>query len=182
MKMTKAKLPIIVVAVLALVGAGLYFTGIVGGEPEGPTKKHVIEPVALAEPFTVKLLDSDEAHYVAFNVAVQLEPMDEAHWLAFSGAGGGGHGGGGEAPGPGKVATYPKFRDAVITTASGFSKSQLDTLAGQAELKTELLAKFHEIAETDAAEAKAGAAADDPLHLGPPYHVMDVFFTKFIVD
>lgn len=179
--MSKIKLPIILAVVLAAAGAGLFFSGIVGGK-EGPTKKHAIEPIALAEPFVVNLADADRERYLAFNVALKLEPMDDEHWAAFSGAGGGGHGGGGEAPGPPKVASYPKFYDAVISVASTFRANQLRSEEGQAKLKEALLERFHEIAEVDAAEAKASAGYDDPAHVGPPYHVMDVHFTKYVIQ
>ncbi|MCW2928475.1 MAG: hypothetical protein JWM86_2443, partial [Thermoleophilia bacterium] len=172
--MSKLKLPIIIVLVLAALGGGLFFSGVVGGKTDGPAKKHVIEPTTLGQDFVVKLADTEGDHYLAFNVALQLEPMDEEHWTAFSGAGGGGHGGAAEAPGPAKVATYPKFYDAVIETAGTFSATDLNTEGGKTRLKERLLARFAEIAETDAAEAKAGAASEDPTHVGPPYHVMDV--------
>ena len=55
--MSKLKLPIIIVIVLAAAGAGLFASGMVGGK-SGPTKKHVIEPIALAEPFNVNLADT----------------------------------------------------------------------------------------------------------------------------
>lgn len=180
--MSKLKLPIILAVVLAAAGAGLFFSGMVGGKEEGPVKKHVIEPIALTGPFTVNLADTDSNRFLAYNVAVQLEPMDDVHWAAFSGAGGGGHGGGGEAPGPAKVAVYPKFYDAVTTIPSTFKADELKTPEGKARLKEALLDRFHEIAEIDAAEAKAGAGADDPAHVGPPYHVQDVYFTKYVVD
>lgn len=184
--MTNNKLPIIIVIVIVLAGAGAYMSGMVGGKSEGPTKKHVVEPIALlpasGDSFLVNLSDPDGNSFLAVNVAVQLEPMDEVHWAAFSGAGGGGHGGGGEAPGPGKVATYPKFFDALQTVASGFTADQLLQPNGKQEFKRALLDKLADIADTDAAEAKSGAAYDDPTHVGPPYHVMDVFLTKFIVS
>lgn len=179
--MNKRKLPIIIAAVIAAAGAGLFFSGIVGGK-SGPTKKHVVEPVVLAQDFTVNLTDTDALAYVAANVAVQLEPMDEVHWAAFSGAGGGGHGGGGEAPGPPKVAAYPKFHHAVIKVLSSMSSDTLRTEKGKEKAVKMMLDEFHHIAEVDAAEAKAGAGADDPTHVGPPYHVYDAFFTKLVVD
>lgn len=82
--MSKLKLPIILVIVLAAAGAGLFASGMIGGKPEGPTKKHAVEPIALAEPFVVNLADADATRLLAFNVAVQLEPMDDIHWAAFS--------------------------------------------------------------------------------------------------
>ncbi|MCW2927185.1 MAG: hypothetical protein JWM86_1153, partial [Thermoleophilia bacterium] len=130
----------------------------------------------------IRLADTDGDHHVAINRALQLEPMDEEHWTAFTGAGGGGHGGAAEAPGPAKVATYPKFYDAVLETTSTFTSTELSTEVGKTKLKEQLLARFAEIAETDAAEAKAGAASEDPTHVGPPYHVLDVFFTKYVVN
>lgn len=180
--MSKLKLPIILVIVLAAAGAGLFASGMIGGKPEGPTKKHAVEPIALAEPFVVNLADADATRLLAFNVAVQLEPMDDIHWAAFSGAGGGGHGGAAEAPGPPKVATYPRFYDAVITVASTFTADQLNTADGKAELKEALLTRFHEIAEQDESTYGKSAGADDPHHVGPPYHVQDLEFTKFVVQ
>ena len=180
--MSKLKLPIIIVIVLAAAGAGLFANGMLPGGAEGPTKKHVVEPIALAEPFVVNLADPDGSRLLAFNVAVKLEPMDDVHWSAFSGAGGGGHGGPGEAPGPPKVASYPRFYDAVITVASTFTANDLNTEKGKAELKDALLSRFHEIAEQDKATYGKGAGADDPAHVGPPYHVEDINFTKFVVQ
>lgn len=179
--MSKLKLPVIIAIVLAAAGAGLFFSGMLGGKEEGPVKKHVVEPIALTGPFTVNLADTDESRFLLYNIAVKLEPMDDVHWAAFSGAGGGGHGGG-EAPGPPKVAAYPPFYDAVTTIPSTFTYDELKTPEGKARLKEALLERFHEIAEIDAAEAKAGAGAEDPHHVGPPYHVQDVFFTKYVVD
>jgi len=180
--MTKSKLPIILVVVALAAAAGLYASGMVGGKAEGPAKKHVVEPIALADDFTINLADSGQTAMLAMNVGVQLEPMDEAHWVAFSGEGGGGHGGGGEAPGPLKVSTYPKFRDAVIGVASTFTAEQLSSGEGKADFKRALLEKFGEIAETDEAELKASASAEDTAHVGPPYDVIDVYFTKFVVQ
>lgn len=180
--MTKSKLPIILVVVVLAAAAGLYASGMVGGKAEGPAKKHVVEPIALAEDFTINLSDADSTSMLAMNVGVQLEPMDDAHWAAFSGEGGGGHGGAGEAPGPAKVSTYPKFRDAVISVASTFDAAALRTTEGKTDFKRALLEKFDEIAETDEAELKASASAGDTAHVGPPYHVVDVYFTKFVVQ
>lgn len=179
--MSKLKLPIIIVIVLVAAGAGLFASGMIGGSDAKPVK-HKMEPIALAEPFVVNLADTDSTHLLAFNVAVTLEPMDEAHWAAFTGAGGGGHGGGGEAPGPPKVAAYPRFYDAVITVASTFTAERLNSAEGKDELKEALLTRFHEIAEQDEATYKKGAGADDPTHVGPPYHVQDIDFTKFVVQ
>ena len=179
--MNKFKLPIIIAIVVVAAAAGLFASGMIGGKSDGPAKKHVVEPVALAEDFTINLADPDVTAVLAMNVGLQLEPMDDAHWAAYSGAGGGGHGGG-EAPGPGKVASYPKLRDAVISVASTFSSAELRTAEGKADLKRALLEKFNEIAETDSAEAKASASAGDATHVGPPYHVLDVYFTKFVVQ
>lgn len=182
--MSKLKLPVILAVVLVAAGAGLFFSGTVGGT-DGPVKKHAIEPIALAPPegsFIVNLADTDQEAYLSFNVALKLEPMDDVHWAAFSGAGGGGHGGGGEAPGPAKVATYPKFFDAVITVASTFKSSDLKTEQGKDRLKTALLDRFHEIEEVDSAEAKQSAGSDDPAHVGPPYHVMQIDFTNYVVQ
>ncbi len=179
--MSKLKLPIIIVIVLAAAGAGLFASGMIGGKT-GPTQKHVIEPIALAEPFNVNLADTDQQRLLAFNIAVSLEPMDEAHWAAFSGANAGGHGGGGEAPGPLKVSTYPRFYDAVLTISSTFTYDDLKTDEGKAELKEALLTRFHEIAEQDEATYGKSAGHDDPTHVGPPYHVQDLEFTKFVMQ
>jgi flagellar basal body-associated protein FliL len=177
--MSKLKLPVIIVVVLAAAGAGLFFSGMVGGSKD-TGKKHVIEPVALAEPFVVNLADTDSERFLAFNVAVQLEPMDAEHYATYSGANAGGHGGGGEAPGPGKVATYPKFYDAVMSVAATFTADELKTAEGKQDLKQQLLARFAEIAEQDTAEYKAGA--HDPAHVSPPFNVMDVYFTKYVIQ
>lgn len=182
--MSKLKLPIIIAVVLAAAGAGLFFSGMVGGK-ESHAKKHVVEPVMLTPPdgsFIVNLADADTNSYLLFNVALELEPMDDVHWAAFSGAGGGGHGGGGEAPGPAKVSTYPKFHDAVLDVASRFTSGQLKTEDGKQELEKRLLARFHEIAEVDKNALKGSATADDPAHVGPPYHVLDVDFTKYVIQ
>jgi flagellar basal body-associated protein FliL len=177
--MSKLKLPIIIAIVIAAVGAGLFASGMVPGKTDGPIKKHVVEPVALAEPFTVNLADTDGKHFAVINVALQLEPMGDDQWVAFNGETGG-HGGGGEAPGPAKLATYPKFSDAVMNVTSGFTTRELNSKEGKLLLKEALLTRFAEIAEQDAADYKAGA--EDGPHAGPPYHVMDVFFTKYIIS
>lgn len=177
--MSKKKIFIALPILLAAIAGVLVVTGVVGGGSKEIPKKHVVEPISLAEPFTVNLADTDGSAFLATNIAVKLKPMDEEHWLVFSGAGGGGHGGG-EAPGPPKVAAYPKFRDAVITVASTFKSDRLLTSDGQAEFKAALLDKFHAIEQVDAAEAKAGA--EDPAHIGPPYHIEDVYFTKYVVQ
>lgn len=175
--MSKSKLPIIIaVVVLAAVG-GLFATGKLGSQPD-PNVKHMVEPIPLAEPFTVLLNDTDQARYAVIAIALQLEPMDQAHFDAFTGAGGGGHGGGGEAPGPGKVATYPKFANAIVDAAGGFSRQELQTPEGKEQFKDALRRKFVEIAEQD----KSEFSSDDPTHVGPPYHVADVYFTKYIVQ
>ena len=176
--MSKLKLPLIIVAVLGALAAGLFFSGIIGGGSEGPVKKHVIEPVNLAGDFTVNLADEGD-RYAALNVAVELEPMDDEHWASFSGANAGGHGGSGEAPGPIAVATYPKFADAVVSVTSTFTADTLLKPEGKAELKRALLSKFAEIAEKDAEAYKAGASTEG--HVGPPFHVQDVYFTKYII-
>lgn len=179
--MSKLKLPIIIVIVLAAVGGGLFASGIVGGgKSHGPVKKHVIEPVALAEPFTVNLADTDSDRHAVVNIALQLEPMDDEHWATFTGANAGGHGGGGAPPGPAMVSTYPKFYDAVVTVTSRFKADELKSAHGKDELRTALLARFAEIAEKDAADYKAGAKTEGHVH--PPFHVMDVYFTKYIID
>jgi flagellar basal body-associated protein FliL len=179
--MSKLKIPIIAVAVLAVAYAGLTMTGMLGGEDKAAAaKKHMVEPVPLKpeQDFTVLLKDTDSARYAVLGVAVQLEPMDQVHYDAFTGAGGGGHGGGGEAPGPPKVAEYPKFANAIVDAAGTFSASELKSPEGKEQLKDLLRQKFAEIAEQDATDYKS----DDPHHVGPPYHVMDVYFTKYIVD
>ncbi len=181
--MSKLKLPIIIVIVLAAAGAGLFASGMIGGKAEGPVKKHVIEPITLAEPgFTLNLADADSQRILSFNIALQLEPMDEVHWAAFTGAGGGGHGAGAEPPGPAKVKSYPRFQNAVITVASTFTYERLSTDEGKAELKEALLKRFHEIAEQDEATYSQAAGSDDPTHVGPPYHVQDIEFTKFVMQ
>lgn len=181
--MSKLKLPIILAIVLAAAGAGLLLSGMVGGDSK-PAKKHVVEPIALTPPdgsFVVNLADTDAESFLALNVALTLEPMDDEHWAAFSGGDGGGHGGG-EAPGPLKVAAYPKFHDAVISVSSTFTGDQLRSEEGKENLKKALLERFSEIAEVDAIELKSSAAANDPSHVGAPYHVMDVAFTKYVIQ
>jgi flagellar basal body-associated protein FliL len=177
--MRKLKLPVIIAIVVVAAGAGLFLSGMVGGK-EPPKKKHVIAPVALAEPFVVNLADTDSERFLAFNIAVQLEPMDDVHYATYSGANAGGHGGGGEPPGPAMVATYPKFYDAVMSVAATFTADELKSADGKQKLKQQLLARFAEIAETDTAEHKAGA--HDPTHVSPPFHVMDVYFTKYVIQ
>ncbi|MCW2956956.1 MAG: hypothetical protein JWO69_1825 [Thermoleophilia bacterium] len=177
--MTKFKLPIIILVVLIAAFAGLKVSGVIGGKAEGPLKKHVVEPVAFAEPFVLNTTDAERDVYVSFNLAMQLAPLDEAHWLLWSGAGGGGHGGPAEAPGPPKLAAYTKYRDAVIYVASSFDGATLRTEKGKGELKRQLLEEFAAIAEADEAAAKAGA---DTHEVGPPYHVQDVVFTNFVVS
>lgn len=175
--MSKLKLPIIIAIVLAAAGAGLFFSGMVGSTPDTKTK-HAVEPVPLAQDFTVNLKDTEADHYAVLTVALQLEPMDQAHFDTFTGANAGGHGGGGEAPGPPKLASYPKFHDAIVAVTSTFSASELKTPEGKQQLKESLLTRFAEIAEQDASEYKSA----DPHHVGPPYHVMDVYFPKIIVS
>ena len=63
--MTKLKLPILIAVVLAALGAGLFFSGMVGGKAEAPAKKHVVEPVVLAQDFTVNLTDTNARAFVA---------------------------------------------------------------------------------------------------------------------
>lgn len=178
-KLTKFKLPIIIVVVLMAALGGLKVSGIIGGAPEGPLKKHVVQPVPFAEKFIVNTKDTDRQTFLSFNVFMTLAPMDEEHWLLWSGAGGGGHGGPAEAPGPPKLATYPRYRDAVNLVASGFTADQLRSEQGKIELKRQLLDEFAHIAEQDEANAKAGA---DTHEVGPPYHVQDVGFTEFVVS
>lgn len=180
--MNRLKLPIIIVAVVAALGAGLYASGIIGGGSSGPVKKHHVPPIPLAEPqFVVNLKDANGA-MLRLGLAVQLEPLSEERWAAYSGANAGGHGGGGDvAPGVMMVSTYPKFRDAVIRVASTYSSDDLLTEAGKKAFKTDLLREFAANAETDAAEIKS-SAPEDPNHFGPPYDVIDVQFTDFVVQ
>ena len=106
--------------------------------------------------------------------------MEQADYDTFMGHGGGGHGGGGEAPGPPAVASYPKFRDAVIAATSQYT---MDSLLGDPEReepKKEILDRFHVIAEQD--EALLASKGDekghhDPTH--PPFHVKDVYIVDF---
>lgn len=182
LKLPSRKISIIILAAVVAAGAGAYVTGMLPGQGKShDTATHVIEPIELSKPFTVNLSDTDDSRYLVLGIAVQLKPMDTPHYLGFSGAGGGGHGPA-EAPGPPKVAAYPKFHDAVITTASKYSSEQLLTDKGKKELKAELLERFNEIAEVDAAEHDA--AHKDPAHIGvaPPYHVMQVEFTQFAIQ
>lgn len=179
--MSRLKLPIIIALVLAAAGAGLFLSGLVGDS--GPKKKYVVEPISLTPPdgsFVVNLADTDATALLSINVAVELEPMDEEHWLAFSG-GDGGHGAK-DAPGPLKVATYPKFHDAVLTVASSFPSSTLLTEDGKNQFKKRLLTRFDEIAERDTADFKVSANSGDSAHVGPPYHVLDVQFTKYAIQ
>lgn len=182
--MTKNKLPIIIAAVAVLGLVGAYMTGMIGGsKEEGPAKKYVVPPVALAEPFTVNTADPEGNKYLVANISVQLEPMDQLHWDNFSGANAGGHGGGGgEMPGATAVANYPKFRNAVIETASTMTAEELRTPKGKAAFKQHLMEEFAKIAEVDEAEHKA--APEDPAHVGvaPPFHVMQIDFTQWAVQ
>ena len=178
--MSKLKLPLIILAVVAAAGAGLYFSGMVGSKDSGPVKKHVLEPVPLAQDYTVNLADPGARSYAVLKVALQLKPMPDAEWAAFTGANAGGHGGAGEAPGPMKVSTYPKFDDAIVSITSTYTAKRLLEPEGKLELKRALLTEFDQIAEMDSDEYKAGAKPDSD-HVGPPYHVQDVYFTKYIV-
>jgi flagellar basal body-associated protein FliL len=181
--MSKLKLPIIIVLVLAALGGGLFVSGMGPFAKSGPAKKYAVPPITMTEPFTINLNDADSASLVLLNVAIKLDSMDEAHWTAFSGGGGKKEGAAGAmSPGAAMVADYPPFRDAVIEVTSGFNAKDLQTDAGKTKLKQALLDRFHQIAEVDAAEAKTDANAADPAHVGPPFHVLDVDFTKFIVD
>jgi flagellar basal body-associated protein FliL len=178
--MSKLKLPVIIALVAVAAVAGLFMSGMVGGKSEGPVKKHVVEPVPLAGDFTINLKDGSGNDYAVLNVALQLEPMAEEEWATWSGANAGGHGGSGEAPGPAALAAYPKFADAINAVTSTFTAQELKNPEGKASLKQELLERFSEIAEQDAADYKAGAAEEG--HAGPPYHVMDVFFPKYLIS
>jgi flagellar basal body-associated protein FliL len=177
--MSKLKLPIIIALVAVAAIAGLYMSGMIGGTSNGVVKKHVVAPVPLGQDFTVNLSDGSGADFAVVNVALQLEPMGEQEWSEWSGANAGGHGGSGEAPGPMALASYPKFADAINATTSTFSAQQLKSPEGKLELKQALLQKFAEIAEQDAADYKAGAREEG--HVSPPFHVMDVFFPKYVI-
>jgi len=176
----KLKLPIIIAIVAVAGGAGLFTSGVLGGK-EAPGKKHMVEPVALAEPFTINLTDPGGA-YLRVALAIQLEPMDAEHWAGFSGANAGGHGGATDAPGPIAIAKYPKFRDGAIRVGTTFSSDDLLTDGGKQEFKDALLTEFSNIAEQDAAETKS--TEQDPAHIGigPPYHVQDIYFNDFVVQ
>ena len=176
--MLKSKRVLAAIVLLALIG-GLFVSGVIGGS-KASTKKHVVEAIPLTDDFTINLADTDSTNVLAMRIAVKLEPMDDAHYAAFTG-GGGGHGST-EAPGPIAVATYPAFNDAVITVASTYHAADLNTPEGKEELRRALITKFTEIAEKDAAEAKGDAGAADPAHVGPPFHVADVLYTKFVVQ
>lgn len=182
--MTKNKLPIIIAVVLVAGLAGAYMSGMLGGKKdEGATKKYVVPPVTLAEPFTVNTADPEGDTYLSANIAIQLEPMDQLHWDNYSGANAGGHGGGGgEMPGAVQVASYPKFRNAVIETASTMTAAELRKPAGKAEFKKRLMEEFAKIAEIDEAEHKS--APENPTEVGvaPPYHVLQIDFTQWAVQ
>lgn len=177
--MSKLKLPIIVVIVAAAAVAGLFMSGMIGGSSDGVLKKHVIAPVPLEQDFTVNLKGGSGADFAVINVALQLEPMGEEQWAAWSGAGAGGHGGGGEAPGPLELAKYPKFSDAINATVATFSAQELKSPEGKLDLKEAMLTKFAEIAEQDAADYKPAAQVEGSVT--PPFHVMDVFFPKYVI-
>ncbi len=179
--MSKLKLPLIIAIVAIAAGAGLFMSGMLGGKSDtGPVKKHVIEPVPLGQDFTINLADGSGSDYAVLTVALQLEPMGEEEWASWSGANAGGHGGSGEAPGPLAMAAYTKFSDAVNSVTSTFTAQELKQPEGKAELKQALLERFAEIAEQDSADYKAGAKEEG--HVGPPYHVMDVFFPKYLIS
>lgn len=178
----KLKLPIIIVAVVVAAGAGLYLSGMIGGTSGGPLKKHAVAPVTMSAPFTVNTTDTDAQHFAVFNVALKLAPMDEAHWANWSGASAGGHGGSGEAPGPIELASYAKYRSAIVEVASGMSMETLSTQVGKESLKKQLLDRFAEIAEVDEAEAKSSPENPATVGIEPPYHVDEVFFTDFALQ
>ena len=77
--MSKLKLPIIIALVLAAAGAGLFFSGIVGGD-KGPAKKHVVEPIPLTPPdgqFIINLSDADQSAILALNIALDQRALAE---------------------------------------------------------------------------------------------------------
>lgn len=177
--MSKLKLPIIIAIVLAAAGAGLFFSGLLGSDTKA--KKHNVPAIKLTDPFLINLSDENTDAYLSFSVAVKLEPMDDEHFAAFMGEDAG-HGGTAESPGAAQVATYPDFYDAVNNVASTFNSDDLKTQAGKARLETALLDRFHEIEQVDTADLKSSAAAGDPAHVGPPYHVIDITFPKFVIQ
>jgi flagellar basal body-associated protein FliL len=159
-------------------------TGMIGGKTDpNANKRYVVPPVEMSEPFTANTNDPSGDVYLAMSLALQLEPMKKEAWDHYSGAGAKGHGAGdGEMPGAVKVASYPKFRDAVIETVGHFSAKQLRSEAGKDQLKQDLLEAFEKIYQVDEAEAKA--APEDPAELGlaPPYKVKAITLTNYAVQ
>lgn len=181
------KLPIIVAIVVVAGIAGLLLSGVVGGGPEGPVKKHAIEPVALVSPspsgsFLVNLKDPECSCFLKLNVALKLEPMDQKTWEGWSGANAGGHGGATEAPGPAAMAKYATFHDAINRVVGGFSSNELLAPGGQQALQDELLKEFAVIAERDEAEHESTFQDDAHMGVGPPYHVAEVYFPEYLVS
>lgn len=174
---------IIATLVVAAAGAGLFFSGLIGGAPE---KVHKVSPtpVALGEPsFVVNLADTNDEKYAKISVALELAPMTPEELALFTGAGGGGHGGGATVPpGATAVSTYPKFRDAVIDVTSRFRAAELQTPEGKRDLKKALLVRFEQIAEQDA--AAAGKTPEGEVHnpTHAPFHVMNVYLQELAVQ
>lgn len=182
--MTKLKLPIIIALVLVAGVAGLFVSGVIGGD-KSTGKPVPVTPVTMAlgsDPngFTINTADSTKAGFVVFNLALQPKDMSPEALLLWEGEGG--EGGATDPPGPAALATYPKYRDAVIAVAATFTSSELLARDGQAKLKQALLDKFEEIAQRD--EAAYGVhkkgEVQDPTH--PPYHIKDVFLQNFAVQ
>lgn len=175
--MSKSKLSIIVLILLSVGVGALFFTGTIGPRGASDAKK-MVEPIPLSEPFTVLLNDTDQARYAVIGIALQLEPMPLEQYEAFMGSSSD-HGASSDAaPGVSKVASYPKFANAVVDAAGGFSRQELQSPEGKEQFKDVLRRKFVEIAEQDKSEFKS----DDPNNIGPPFYVADVYFTKYIVQ
>ena len=182
------KLPIIVAIVVVAGIAGLLLSGVVGGGPEGPVKKHAIEPVALVSPspsgsFLVNLKDPECSCFLKLNVALKLEPMDQKHVGAA-----------GPARTPAATAVRPRRpaprpwpstpRSTTRSTGSwaGFSSNELLAPGGQQALQDELLKEFAVIAERDEAEHESTFQDDAHMGVGPPYHVAEVYFPEYLVS
>lgn len=172
---------IVLIGVVVAAAAGLYLSGMLGGEKEKPVK-HAVAPIPLAEPFIINLADPDVDRLVKLNIAVQLEAMTVEDRDHFLGLGGGGHGGGKELGGTERVSQYPKFRDAVIEVTSKFTYDELRSAKGKELLKAALLHRFEEIAAEDTPHKPKKAEEAHHDSASPPFHIENVYFQEFAVQ
>jgi flagellar basal body-associated protein FliL len=162
-----------VVAACAAVG-GLFFAGVIGSGGS-PAAKVRAEPVRLTDPFIVNLADTDSVHYVKLGLAVQVADMPADDLKKFAGQPGAE--GTGAPTGAGTLAVYPPVRDAVIDVVSQFTAARLNTQDGKAQLKSELLQAFTQVAQRD----QHGKAAEHDV-TKPPFKITDVYFLDFAVQ